>query len=165
MHRGAYFDPGMEFGNELENFDSLSKEQLEKIFDAPFTAEDKIRIIKSHVLSLHLDKLTEMFNDPIVLVYRHNKDCFDWWNEAGGWNITYPIYSWFKDDETMKQQISLQNQSIRSYIIKHGLYSLNDNIELQKLLGINAMTHLRFTDVEVYCKINHESKDTRPANT
>ena len=126
---------------------------------------DKIRIIKSHVLSLHLDKLTEMFNDPIVLVYRHDKDCFDWWNEAGGWNITYPSYSWFKDDETMKQQISLQNESIRSYIIKHGLYSLNDNIELQKLLGINAMTHLRFTDVEVYCKINHESKDTRPANT
>ena len=30
MHRGAYFDPGMEFGNELENFDSLSKEDLEK---------------------------------------------------------------------------------------------------------------------------------------
>ena len=31
MHRGAYFDPGMEFGNELEDFDSLSKEDLEKI--------------------------------------------------------------------------------------------------------------------------------------
>ena len=31
MHRGAYFDPGMEFGNELENFDSLSKEELEKL--------------------------------------------------------------------------------------------------------------------------------------
>ena len=31
MHRGAYFDPGMEFGNELEDFEVMSKEDLEKV--------------------------------------------------------------------------------------------------------------------------------------
>ena len=160
MHRGAYFDPGMEFGNELENFDSLSKQDLEKIFDAPFKGSDKIRIIKSHVLSKHVDRLADLFDDPIVLVYRHDQDCFDWWKQAGGWDITYPNYQWFKDDETIKHQISLQNQSIRNFVSRHRLYSLNDNIELQKTLGIKSMNYLRFTDVEVYCKIKNESENS-----
>jgi len=160
MHRGAYFDPGMEFGEQLKDFNSLTKEELTKIFDAPFKQDDKIRIIKSHVLAEHLDKLAEMFNDPIVLVYRHNEDCFDWWTEAGGWNITYPNYIWYKDDSNMKNQIAIQNQSITKFVIKNKLYSINDNIQLQKLLGINSTGYLRFTDVEVYCKITNESKDT-----
>jgi len=160
MHRGAYFDPGMEFGNELENFDSLSKQDLEKIFDAPFQGSDRIRIIKSHVLSLHLEKLCKMFTDPIVLVYRHDEDCYDWWKEAGGWEITYPNYKWYKDDDTIKSQIVLQNQCIRNFVIRHKLYSLNDNIELQKTLGIKSMNYLRFTDVEVYCKIKNESENS-----
>jgi len=40
------------------------------------------------------------------------------------------------------------------------LYSLNDNIELQKTLGIKSMNYLRFTDVEVYCKIKNESENS-----
>ena len=160
MHRGAYFDPGMEFGNELEDFEVMSKEDLEKIFDAPFQGSDQIRIIKSHVLSYHLDKLADLFNDPIVLVYRHDEDCFNWWKQAGGWNITYPNYQWYEDDETMKKQIALQNQSIRNFVSKHRLYSLNDNIQLQKTLGIESMSYLRFTDVEVYCKIKNESENS-----
>ena len=160
MHRGAYFDPGMEFGNELEDFEVMSKEDLEKIFDAPFQGSDQIRIIKSHVLSYHLDKLADLFNDPIVLVYRHDEDCFNWWKQAGGWNITYPNYQWYEDDETMKKQIALQNQSIRNFVSKHRLYSLNDNIQLQKTLGIQSISYLRFTDVEVYCKIKNESENS-----
>jgi len=160
MHRGAYFDPGMEFGNELEDFDSLSKEDLEKIFDAPFQGSDKIRIIKSHVLCYHVEKLSKMFGDPIVLVYRHDEDCFDWWKQAGGWDITYPNYKWYKDDTTMKQQIALQNQAVRKFVYENKLYSLNNNNQLQKYLGISSIGYLDFTDVEVYCKINNESKNS-----
>ena len=160
MHRGAYFDPGMEFGNELEDFDSLSKEDLEKIFDAPFQGSDKIRIIKSHVLCYHVEKLSKMFGDPIVLVYRHDEDCFDWWKQAGGWDITYPNYKWYKDDATMKQQIALQNQAVRKFVYENKLYSLNNNNQLQKYLGINSIGYLDFTDLEVYCKINNESKNS-----
>ena len=160
MHRGAYFDPGMEFGDQLKDFDSLSKEQLIEIFDAPFKDTDKIKIIKSHILAEHLDKLSKMFDDPIVLVYRHDEDCFNWWTEAGAWNITYPNYSWYKDDENMKKQIAVQNNSIRKFVLNYNLYSLNDSVELQKIIGINSLGYLRFTDVEVYCKINNESKNT-----
>ncbi len=160
MHRGAYFDPGMEFGNELEDFEVMSKEDLEKVFDAPFQGSDGIRIIKSHVLSYHLDKLADLFNDPIVLVYRHDQDCFDWWKQAGGWDITYPNYQWYEDDETMKKQIASQNQSIRNFVSKHRLYSFIDNMQLQKTLGIQSMNYLRFTDVEVYCKIKNESENS-----
>ena len=160
MHRGAYFDPGMEFGNELEDFDSLSKEDLEKIFNAPFQGSDKIRIIKSHVLCYHVEKLSKMFGDPIVLVYRHDEDCFDWWKQAGGWDITYPNYKWYKDDATMKQQIALQNQAVRKFVYENKLYSLNNNNQLQKYLGINSIGYLDFTDLEVYCKINNESKNS-----
>ena len=160
MHRGAYFDPGMEFGNELEDFDSLSKEDLEKIFDAPFQGSDKIRIIKSHVLCYHVEKLSKMFGDPIVLVYRHDEDCFNWWKQAGGWDITYPNYKWYKDDATMKQQIALQNQAVRKFVFENKLYSLNNNNQLQKYLGISSIGYLDFTDVEVYCKINNESKNS-----
>ena len=160
MHRGAYFDPGMEFGNELEDFDSLSKEDLEKIFDAPFQGSDKIRIIKSHVLCYHVEKLSKMFGDPIVLVYRHDEDCFNWWKQAGGWDITYPNYKWYKDDATMKQQIALQNQAVRKFVFENKLYSLNNNNQLQKYLGISSIGYLDFTDLEVYCKINNESKNS-----
>ena len=134
MHRGAYFDPGMEFGNELEDFDTLSKEDLEK--------------------------LSKMFTDPIVLVYRHDEDCYDWWKEAGGWDITYPNYKWYKDDDTIKSQIALQNHAIKKFVHTQKLYSLNNSLQLQKYLGIKAMGHLDFTDVEVYCKMYHEQKNS-----
>ena len=101
-----------------------------------------------------------MFTDPIVLVYRHDEDCYNWWKEAGGWDITYPDYSWYKDDDTIKSQIALQNHAIKKFVDTQKLYSLNNSIQLQKYLGIKAMGHLDFTDVEVYCKMYHEPKNS-----
>ena len=60
----------------------------------------------------------------------------------------------------MKKQIAVQNNSIRKFVLNNNLYSLNDSVELQKIIGINSLGYLRFTDVEVYCKINNESKNT-----
>jgi len=45
----------------------------------------------------------------------------DWWLEAGGWDITYPDYSWYKDDETMFARICEQNQLILDFAQKHML--------------------------------------------
>ena len=145
--------------NATENLEE-DEVDLEKIFDAPFQGSDKIRIIKSHVLCYHVEKLSKMFGDPIVLVYRHDEDCFNWWKQAGGWDITYPNYKWYKDDATMKQQIALQNQAVRKFVFENKLYSLNNNNQLQKYLGISSIGYLDFTDVEVYCKINNESKNS-----
>ena len=56
MHRGAYFDPMMEFRNE------------ERYWDEPFSGEG-IRVIKSHTFAYHLPYLID-FGCPIHLVYR-----------------------------------------------------------------------------------------------
>ena len=153
MHMGAYFDPGMEFGNELENYKKLSKLSLEKIFNAPFSGNGR-RIVKSHFLSLHVESLFNTFRCPTIMVYRYDAHCFDWWKEAGGWNISYPNYSWYKNDNSMRQQIQLQNRSILSYIKKEKLYSVGDNHNLCEILKIKKPKDLIvFTDCDVYCKI------------
>jgi hypothetical protein len=87
-------------------------------------------------------------------VYRYNEDCFDWWKEAGGWDITYPNYQWYQNDLVMRHQIEIQNEAILQFKEQHRLYSLQDNIQLAEQLGIRKpRTYLRFTDCEVYCKI------------
>ena len=154
MHLGSYFDPGMEFGGRLDNFDSLSKTELAEIFDSAFLESGPNKIIKSHVLAEHISKLNLLFPDPVVLVYRYNEDCFDWWKEAGGWDITYPNYQWYQNDLVMRHQIEIQNEAILQFKEQHRLYSLQDNIQLAEQLGIRKpRTYLRFTDCEVYCKI------------
>ena len=64
MHLGAYFDPGMEFAIP-EKLSALTKEQLEQLFDRPFTGHG-VRIVKSHIFSYienieYLKKLKECF--------------------------------------------------------------------------------------------------------
>lgn len=154
MHLGSYFDPGMEYGDSLKNFDSLSKSNLIEMFDSAFSDPGPNKIIKSHVLAEHIGKLNLLFPDPVILVYRYNDDCFDWWKEAGGWNISYPNYQWYKDDAGMKAQIEIQNEAILQFKTKHKLYSLQDNLQLADVLKIQKpKAYLRFTDCEVYCKI------------
>lgn len=154
MHVGSYFDPGMEFGDGLQNFHHLSKQDLVAMFNEPFEQNGKKKIIKSHVLAEHVGHLDLLFNCPIVLVHRYNEHCMTWWKQAGGWDISYPSYRWYKNDLFMAQQIETQNEAIINYRQKHRLYSIKDNIELAELLGIDKPeSYVRFTDCEVYCKI------------
>jgi len=101
-HFGAYWDPGMEF--------------IYNEWDAPFSGQG-VRLIKSHTLALYLRNIKYHYKDPIVLVYRDNDKCFDWWKQAGGWDITYPYYgSYYKNDEEMKRRINEQNESIHQFV-------------------------------------------------
>jgi hypothetical protein len=59
--------------------------------------------------------------DWIVLVYRDNKSSFDWWKEAGGWDITYPNYDWYRDNQNMMREIQKQNDAILNFAIEHEL--------------------------------------------
>lgn len=85
-----------------------------------------------------LDYLHEKWSyAKIILVYRSNKKCFDWWKEAGGFNISYPSYAWYKDDSTMKEQIALQNKHISEFVKQHKLeWNITDNFHLCERLGI-----------------------------
>ena len=136
VHLGAYFDPGMEF-DLPENFAELSKDKLENIFDSAFTG-DGIRIIKSHIFSNNIDFIKTTFsNCPIVLVYRNDDTCFNWWVKSGNFDIKYPNYRpYYKNLEEMNTKISEQNQGILNAISKYSNKIQLTNLTLCKTLNI-----------------------------
>ena len=123
-HTGSYFDPGMEFENNKENW------------DRPFSGTGK-RIIKSHTFAHQLFALSKL-DYPIVMVYRNDIECLKWWNDAGGFRITYPNYTYFKDQETMWSHIQSENRDIMQFI-KHNQDRVTcpvDNVDLCRSLNI-----------------------------
>jgi hypothetical protein len=74
------------------------------------------KLIKSHDWAYSLDKIKSTFpNDWIMLVYRPNEASFNWWKEAGGFNIKYPSYTAYQNDEIMRREIEWQNQAILTF--------------------------------------------------
>jgi len=138
MHIGAYYDPGMEFGDFFDNLKSHSIEECEAEFDRPFSGEG-IRIIKSHVFAHHIQFLKQNWpNCPIILVHRENDACLGWWVRCGHFNITYPSYDkYYKDLRTMSKIIDSQNQDIMWQWRTYEGYSPNDNRNLCDHLGID----------------------------
>jgi len=111
MHIGAYWDPGMEFETD------------KKCWDAPFDNSKGVKLIKSHVFAYHLNELKKQ-NDPIVLVYRSDIDCYNWWNLCGQFNITYPNYGpYYQNLANMWIEIQKQNSAIQNFI-----YNNNERI-------------------------------------
>jgi hypothetical protein len=137
MHLGAYFDPGMEYGNFFDRIDQYSKLACETEFDRPFTGTG-IRIIKSHVLSNFIPFLKANWPDcPIVLVYRPNDACLGWWVRCGHFNITYPNYlPYYRDLNTMATIIDKQNADIVKFLDQASI--VYDNQNLAEMLGIKA---------------------------
>jgi hypothetical protein len=56
-----------------------------------------------------------------MLIYRENWESFLWWKQAGGWDITYPNYDWYKNDVEMRYKIEEQNDLILSFAQVHNL--------------------------------------------
>ena len=136
MHTGAYFDPGMEF-NLPEDLESHSRESLEKIFDSAFSGTG-IRIIKSHMFSIHLDYIKKTWPDcPIVLVHRDDDACLGWWVKCGHFDITYPLYhEYFRDFKTMAQRIQEENKGIQQAASDYPIRTANTNKGLARALAI-----------------------------
>lgn len=113
MHLGAYFDPGMEFDLPVD-LSKYTKEECERMFDAPFTGEG-VRIIKSHIFAHNIDFIKATWPDcPIILALRDDDACLGWWVKCGHFTITYPSYSsYYKDLRTMAKIIADQNKDIR----------------------------------------------------
>jgi hypothetical protein len=63
----------------------------------------------------------------IVACLRDCDDCMEWWKKAGGWDITYPSYEWYKDDIKMKHEIYWQNKAIIHWVQKR---SVQENTQL-----------------------------------
>ena len=137
MHLGAYFDPGMEFGDFFDNLKDYTKEECEAEFDAPFTGEG-IRIIKSHVFCNQIDVLKERWPEcPIVCVYRPNDACLGWWVRCGEFYITYPTYhDYYENLPRMGNIINRQNAGLRDAVCKYPSRHATDNRNLSIYLGI-----------------------------
>lgn len=113
LHRGAYFDSGMEFNNFPENW------------HLPFSGTG-VRVIKSHLFAFNVDYVKK-FTNEIYLVWRPDDECYKWWHEAGGWDITYPKYKpYYFNDEGMMNQIRLQNEHILRFAEREGLEPWDD---------------------------------------
>jgi hypothetical protein len=138
MHLGAYFDPGMEFGDFFNKLDQHTKEQCETEFDRPFSGTG-VRIIKSHVFAHHLEFIKRTWPDcAIVLVHRSSDSCLGWWVKCGHFDITYPNYSkYYENLRQMSQIISVQNQAIESGMNHLTGQFAQSNLELAQLLALD----------------------------
>lgn len=143
MHTGAYFDPMMEFP------------MTPQVWDAPFDhGSTGVKLIKSHTVSEELDAYMQY---PIVMVYRNDVDCWEWWNEAGGFDIKYPNYAWYGDQQNMFRQIQKQNRGIMSFIYNNRdkVKQVKTNIQLLATLGLSSdgiegVDNYAHKDVKVY---------------
>jgi hypothetical protein len=139
MHLGAYFDPGMEFGQFFHRLTEFDYYQCEAEFDAPFSGTG-VRIVKSHVFANHIDYIKQTWPDcPIVLVHRDDDACLGWWVKCGHFDITYPSYElYYKDLRTMAGIIKQQNRGIIDARLKYMGSTPTDNLRLANILGITA---------------------------
>ena len=107
-HKGAYFGRGMEFYPDPMEIDQA------------WNGGAGIKLAKSHDWAYMLDVIKPGFiNDWVMLVYRPNEISNDWWHEAGGFNITYPNYSVYKDSDRMRNEIAEQNSNILQFAYRN----------------------------------------------
>lgn len=135
VHSGVYFEPGNEY-DLCENFNLATKKSIEEFFDSAFCGPG-IKIIKSHIFSLHIDYIKATWPDcPIVCVYRTDEDCYNWWTEAGGFDITYPDYRpYYVNLEQMRRRIQQQNTGILTAWANYPGQTVDNNVELAELVG------------------------------
>lgn len=109
-HKGAYFGTGMEFEAKFG------------LVDEPFEYLDESRLIKSHEWSRMIPQIINHFpNDGMIIIHRDTYESFKWWKEAGGFDITYPDYSAYKDETGMLTEIHNQSLNIESFCLQNNI--------------------------------------------
>lgn len=112
-HKGSYFGPAMELGEDFHRLEHSYVDRLrfEAMCNSAFNNSHSIqtKMIKCHQFAYGLDWLKKNVpSSNILLVKRPTEASFDWWKEAGGWNITYPNYEWYLDDAHMRHYIDTE---------------------------------------------------------
>jgi hypothetical protein len=111
-HKGAYFGRLMEFEAKLDT------DYIQSAWDHP----GGTCLVKSHDWAYSLDRIRLKFpTDWIMLVHRPNTESFDWWKSAGGFDISYPSYAAYQNDQIMQREISWQNQAILNFAEENSL--------------------------------------------
>lgn len=115
-HKATYWGPYHQHGQRFDNLYELSKSEILTEFMEPFENWDKIKVIRSHWFSYHLEYLHNLFpKAKIVSCYANDIDSFYRWHKCGGWGITYPKYVWYENDSRMLEKIKEENYKILKF--------------------------------------------------
>lgn len=122
-HTGAYFGPDNNVGEKFDDLTKLTKEEFIEEIKRPFDNwHQGLKIVKSHWFSYgnNLDWLLENFPDSkIILVYNGDDVAFKWWHFVGGWDISFPTYTWYNNDQRMYEKILEENHYLLNFARKH----------------------------------------------
>jgi hypothetical protein len=136
-HRGAYWGPAHGFGQGFDNIKAnYTKETFLEECKKPFTNWNGVKIIKSHWFAYNIETLKEWFPEAKLLAIQFGSDIdtFAWWHYVGGWEIPYPHYDWYENNERMFEQIQKENKAINKHF--NCKYDLEMQ-ELNKMLNID----------------------------
>jgi len=71
-----------------------------------------------------------------MLIHRPDEASFNWWKDAGGFNIHYPSYTAYINDDIMKREITWQNQAILRFAEEHKLeWRRLDSVWIKDVFG------------------------------
>lgn len=125
FHTGTYFEHNTSQPVSLETL------HLDLTYSNP---DAGTMLHRSHQYAFILDDIKQKYPDDwIWLIYRPDALSYAWWFECGGFNITYPNYSFYKDPPTMLGEIAKQNYAMLTWAHKHNLpwYPLTKEWEQQ----------------------------------
>ena len=74
-------------------------------------------------------------------MYRRNDACLKWWQQAGGFSISFPNYTWYRDEKQMACQIALDNMRILEFVSSRGI-NLVRHRNMARLL---RLLHLQYS--------------------
>jgi hypothetical protein len=130
-HNGAYFGPHHEYGHGFDDLTNYSKDEFFTECLKPFSDDTQpLKQIKSHWFAYNLDWIWENCKgQDLLLVWREPQAAKDWWFHMGGFDIYYPIYKWYVNEERMWEKIQEETKNIADFAQRKNLkwdnYSTN----------------------------------------
>ena len=114
-HKGNYYGPNDLYGNWLDEEFGTREQWLWEI-ERSFTGDNPVKLVLSHNFAYYLEDLKTQFPESkVVMCYRPDRESYEWWHQAGGWEIHYPDYTWYIDNVTMQQEIMKQNKAMLAF--------------------------------------------------
>lgn len=119
-HQGSFFGSKMEFGEgwEYPIERGLTKEAVMEDINEAFVAHsDQNYLIKSHSIAQTLEWWIENFpKAKFVFVFRDFEKSMDWWLNGGAFDIKYPVYDWYENEERMRAKARVQQNKSKEFI-------------------------------------------------
>ena len=141
-HQGSFFGSKMEFGEgwEYPVERGVSKEAIMADIGKAFKIHNNQNyLIKSHSIAQSLDWWIENFpNSKFIFTFKDFDRSIEWWINAGGFDIPYPIYDWYEDEDRMRKKAKGQINNIKEFIDKNSIvtYGMTRGF-LEEILQVN----------------------------